>query len=89
MDASDEALVAKLSRELAERGYTSAMGKPEPAFEPGVPDAEPLPDDETGFLAAMGAYRAVKASGDAAAVARAEESLRAYVRGELDESCQK
>jgi len=86
MDASDEALVARLSRELAERGYASAMEGPEPAAKP---DAEPLPDDETGFLAAMGAYRAVKASGDAAAVAQAEESLRAYVRGELDESCQK
>lgn len=86
MDASDEALVAKLSRELAERGYASAMEEPEPAAKS---DTEPLPDEETGFLAAMGAYRAVKASGDAAAVARAEESLRAYVRGELDESCQK
>lgn len=85
MDASDEALVAKLSRELAEQGYASAMGKPEPD----VPDAQPLPDAEAGFLAAMGAYRAVKASGDAAAVARAEESLRAYVRGELDKPCQK
>lgn len=86
MDASDDVLVAKFSRELAERGYASEMGKPEPTVEP---DAEPLPDGEAGFLAAMSAYRAVKASGDSAAVAQAEENLRAYVRGELEEPCQK
>jgi len=86
MDASDEALVAKLSRELTEKGYASAMERPEPATEL---DAQPLPDSEASFLAAMRAYRAVRASGDAAAVAQAEESLRAYVRSELDEPCQK
>ena len=48
---------------------------------------ESADESELGFLAAMERYRAVKASGNPADVAEAEEQLRAYVRGELTESC--
>lgn len=40
-------------------------------------------ENELGFLQAMNAYRAAKASGDAEAVRKAEDAWREQVRSEL------
>ena len=83
MDADDLLLAEQLKAQLADQGLPVALPT-EPAETPSdEPDALPENPLETDFFRAINAFRAARASGDAAAVAAAEERLRGVVRSEL------
>ena len=81
---SDDRVMDESDRQLAEAllGQISAAA-PRPASP--APDAEKddQADAELGFLAAMNAYRAARANGDADAMVQAERNLQRVVRSEF------
>ena len=76
--------MAQSNEELAEQFKEMLLGSRRKTALDG--DADAKQDDnplETDFFKAMNAFRAARNSGDPDAMARAEEELRAVVRGEL------
>ena len=77
MSQTNEELAARLAQQLADGERPVAL---EVAAEDDAAGDNPL---ETDFFRALNAFRAARSTGDADAVAAAEEHLREVVRSEL------